>query len=90
MYRLENPFEGEALSWEYTDGNTALLFCFQKKNAANGEERRVKLKGIKAEALYECNGRSFYGDELMKSGVVISPDVYDYHAELMIFKIAEE
>lgn len=90
MYRLENPFEGERLSWEYTDENTVLLFCFQKKNAANGEERRIKLKGLNADALYECNGRKFYGDELMKSGVVVSPDVYDYHAELMIFKLVKE
>lgn len=85
MYRLESPFEKDAFSWEYTDRNRALLFAFQLKNLANGEERRIKLKGLEKEAKYECNGRIYYGDELMKVGITIPLDVYDYHAQLMIF-----
>ena len=86
MYRLENPFDGDTGSWEFTDGEQVLLFAFQKKNLANGEERRIKLKALEAEALYECDGKTYYGDELMKSGIVMPLDVYDYYSELKIFR----
>ena len=85
MYRLESPFEKDYYSWEYTDGDRVLLFAFQKKNLANGEERRIKLKGLESESLYECDGKCYYGDELMKSGIEMPLDVYEYHSELMVF-----
>lgn len=86
MYRLESPFETDRCSWEFHDGSQALLFAFQKRNRANREQRCIKLKGLEPTALYECDGKTYYGDELMKVGVAISNNVYDYHAQLKIFK----
>ncbi len=90
MFRLESPFEGNLLSWMFVDDSRAVLFHFQTESQTNGEERRLKLKGLDQNALYECRGRRYYGEELMKSGLKIPLEAYENHAGIMIFQKVQE
>ena len=51
---------------------------------------RLKLKGLDQNALYECRGRRYYGEELMKSGLKIPLEAYENHAGIMIFQKVQE
>ena len=86
MYRLESPFDTKCVSWEFSDGEEVLLFCFQMFNMVNGEKRIIKLKGLEKDAVYVKDGVSYYGDELMNCGIAVPTDVYEYNAVLMRFK----
>lgn len=86
MYRIENPFEKNAASWEIVDGGTALLFFCQKEFAGNGEERIIKLHGLENNAVYECGGKKYFGEELMKSGISLPLSEYENESDLFIFK----
>lgn len=68
FYRLENPFESDLCSFEFVDDTRAVLFTYQKAAKVNGEERRIKFKGLDPKAKYDDNGTIRTGEELMKMG----------------------
>ncbi len=86
FYRIENPFESDYYSCEFVDDTKVVLLTYQTKQNPNGEERRIKLRGLDKDAKYECDGRIYYGEELMKIGIRIPLEYYDYASNYRIFK----
>ena len=68
FYRLENPYESDVCSFEFVDDTRVVLFTYQTFCKINGEERRVKFKGLDKDAKYDDNGTIRTGEELMKLG----------------------
>lgn len=68
FYRLENPYESDVCSFEFVDDTRVVLFTYQTFCKTNGEERRVKFKGLDKDAKYDDNGTIRTGEELMKLG----------------------
>ena len=62
-----------------------MFFC-QKEFAGNGEERIIKLHGLENNAVYECGGKKYFGEELMKSGISLPLSEYENESDLFIFK----
>lgn len=89
FYRIESPFTSDYCSWEFVYEDKAVLFTFQTRTERNGEERRIKLTGLESNAEYECEGRKYYGEELMNLGMRIPLEVYEYDSRCYIFKKIE-
>ena len=91
FHRLESPFEGTNVSWQFVsqDGKESILFLYQTKSLMNGERRTVRLVDLQPDSKYECDGRIYYGDELMKLGITVPISAYEYESSIMIFKKAE-
>ncbi|MFQ9800800.1 MAG: GH36 C-terminal domain-containing protein [Clostridia bacterium] len=87
MLRLESPFEGDLLAWMFVDDSRAILFHFQTESKNNGEEWKLRLKGLDQDACYEYHGRRYCGEELMKSGLKENSTGASWknHAGIMIF-----
>lgn len=86
LYRLENPFESDFASFLFTDGKKCVLFTYQRKSERNGEERRIKLKGLEKYAKYKCGNKIYDGDVLMNVGMRIPLDSYEYDSRCYIFE----
>lgn len=76
-YRLQSPFENNISAWMIVseDKKQAIMAYFKVLNDVNCEFRRMKLKGLSGEYLYQAtdeNGNvgTFYGDELMNIGLI--------------------
>lgn len=74
FYRLKSPFDGNETVWMVVseDQNTAIVGWYRVLNGVNMPYRRVQLKGLKADTLYENtqNNTENYGDELMNLGLI--------------------
>lgn len=86
FYRLESPFEGDFTSWQFVDDEKAVLFAYQRTMQLNGEIRVIKLKGLDKNASYECNGKIYNGDVLMKMGMRVPLNTYEFHTDCFVFK----
>jgi alpha-galactosidase len=86
FYRLENPFENSNASWQFVDEQYVILFHYQTRSLVNGEERRIKLKGLESLSKYKCNDKIYFGEELMKIGIIIPLSKYEYESEIMLFE----
>ena len=64
------------------DKGEALLSVVMTENHSNMEISYVKLKGLKAEAMYEDvgTGRRYYGSALMKAGLPLPLEKKEYPA----------
>ena len=76
FYRLESPFEGNTAAWMAVseDGQEALVGYYRILQPVNGPYRRLRLEGLCKDRLYQIEGQAeaFFGDELMKAGLVVS------------------
>lgn len=85
FYRLQNPFENNEVCWLTVseDKSTAIAAYYQVLSRPNEKYNRIKLKGLDEDKLYEIEGRhgTFYGDELMNIGIVLSKDYTGKTAE---------
>lgn len=90
FYRIESPFEGDFVSWEYADDKKAVLFVYQMSKQSNGEERRICLRGLQPDAIYECRGNKYYGEELMNLGIRIPLNSYMYYSDCYVFENSKE
>lgn len=74
MYRLENPFEGNAAAWQFIseDGNQIFAVYFRILCEVNPGISRMKFTALDPDARYEIIGEDqiYYGDELMEIGLV--------------------
>ena len=79
------------MSWQFVsqDGKESILFLYQTKSLMNGERRTVRLVDLQPDSKYECDGRVYYGDELMKLGINVPISAYEYKSSIMIFKKTE-
>ncbi len=91
FHRLENPFDGENVSWQFVspDKKQSVAFFYQRVRMHNEERRHVKLHGLDPMTKYECNGQVYYGEELMNFGVNVKLGSYQYYAQSMVFTAVE-
>lgn len=76
FYRLRSPFEGNVTSWMVVsqDQKQALVGYYRVLQQVNDAYHRIRLQGLNEEFKYHVsilNG-DFYGDELMRAGLVVS------------------
>ncbi len=100
FYRLLSPFEGDEAAWMVVseDKKTVLAAYYRMRQPSNAPYKRLRLKGLEEGARYCIEGRegSWFGDELMYTGMVISdyacgirPDTTrqgDYQSRIFILK----
>ena len=88
FYRLDSPFEGGNTTWEYVsrDRKEVVLLSFQTKCGKSGEQHMVWLEGLEERNLYQCDGRVFTGQELMKAGFFLERTNEQYEGKLLYFK----
>ena len=86
QYRIGNPFEEDKIAVLYTDSDMAVLFTYQRECLMNGEEWRIKLRGLDKDAMYEYRGNVYSGEALMSIGIRAEVCEYELHSEYHIFK----
>lgn len=76
FYRLISPFEGDEAAWMVVseDRKTVLAAYYRMRQPSNAPYKRLRLKGLEENARYCMEGKteSWFGDELMNAGMVIS------------------
>lgn len=85
LYQLESPYDTDYASCLYVSDARAVLFAYQTRSKANGEERRIRLKGIDPGKNYRCEGKLYAGDALMELGIRIPLSAEAYFGVVMIF-----
>ena len=85
MYRIGSPFTDNRIAIEYTDDEKAVLFVYQLESMKNGEEWRIKLSGLDENGTYECDGKTYSGELLMKLGMRITLEKYPNYSRYFIF-----
>lgn len=88
QYRIGNPFKDDKIAVEYVDNEMAVLFTYQRECLMNGEEWRIKLRGLDEDATYEYKGKLYSGEALMNIGIRIEVSEYEFRSEYHIFKKA--
>ncbi len=68
------------------DRSTALLFLIQVLGEPNRRSRKLKLRGLDADAQYEADGKRYDGDTLMHAGFVHKRMHGDFQAEVIEFR----
>ncbi len=74
LYRIQNGNEDNTQAWQYIslDQKEVLVFFVKKLSIAQENFMHIKLKGLENESVYtNLENKSFYGDELMYSGLDI-------------------
>lgn len=80
FFRLLSPFEGNETAWQVVsqDKKESIALFYQKMNKVNASWLRLKLKGLKEDALYQVSlegapSKEYkaYGDELMYAGIPV-------------------
>lgn len=58
-------------AWMYLseDKNTAIVSVLIKVRTVNESRKRIYLKGLEEESVYECEGKKYYGSTLMHVGI---------------------
>ncbi|MBD5520434.1 MAG: alpha-galactosidase [Lachnospiraceae bacterium] len=83
-YRLSNPYKDEYAAWMFVseDANEALLSVVMLKMHGNMTVNYVKLRGLKADAIYknEETGQCYYGSALMEAGLPMPAELVEYPA----------
>ncbi len=94
LYRLLSPFECNDTAWISVSGDQAeAVFTFVRaQTLANRAPALVKLRGLKADAKYrvEETGETYFGDELMYSGLLCPVKQGDAASLLYTLKAVEE
>ena len=89
FYRLMNPYETNYCGWEVVskDKDHALFFACRILSLAQSKDKRVKLKGLKEDALYmnKATGEQYYGSLLMNRGIRIDYAMCDFATEIIEF-----
>lgn len=80
FYRLTNPFHNEVAAWMVIseDKSEALIGYYRLELSVNGGWKYLKLAGLDPDKLYltDLCKQEYYGDELMKIGIMI--DEYEW------------
>ena len=88
-YRLTSPFENhDYTAWSYVapDQTRAILAAVHTDLHGNPKPRRVKLKGLQKDALYEADGTVYTGAALMQGGVVLPKPECNYDSYLICIR----
>ncbi len=73
FYRLQS---GNIYSWMVVskDQKTAILGYYKILATPNPSLKKIKLVGMNQELDYSCNGKNYYGDELMNVGYIVNTE----------------
>lgn len=76
FYRLLSPYDTDLASWMVVsdDKKEALVGVYTMRSMVNSTDGRVRLQGLREDILYTIGNRQYYGDELMKAGLVLDND----------------
>ena len=89
FYRLISPVNSNEYAFEQVseDGRTVILTYVKKLNNPNPAVRRVRLKGLEANAQYVCEqtGLEVSGDTLMNAGVNLPDTRQDFDSVRWVF-----
>ena len=75
FYRLQSPFVHNESGWMVVnaDRTEALVGFYRTLGRANQHFSRLKLAGLDPDRCYRVDQKdAFYGDELMKAGLIVS------------------
>lgn len=74
FYRLLSPFENDLAAWMVVsqDKKEAMVGVYTMRSMVNSVDGRIRLQGLDESALYNIGEQSYYGDELMKAGLVLN------------------
>ena len=103
FYRLLSPFDSNEAAWMVVneDRTEAIAGFYRTLSTVNSHFTRLYMKGLDKDRLYQIDGMgSFYGDELMHAGLVISDGTSgkvgegvkpasDFFSELFCLKAAD-
>ena len=88
--RLVSPFDSNYAAWQFRDEKNVLVFAFRVLSEPNPLPFRLKLKGLKEEALYQDEqGNVYTGRTLMHSGLIITMPPKDFTSLLKQFTVLE-
>ena len=91
FYRLENPFEGNYGAWCFVseDQSACAVSVIQVLSEPNGMAHRLCLDGLKIEARYRdiATGKEYYGDTLMRAGILLPLQKADFTAQFYYFQM---
>ena len=88
-YRLSSPFENQAFTaWSYVskDQAKASLSVVYTDLYGNPRPRRVKLKGLLPDAVYQADGKTYTGAALMRGGIVLPKPQCNYDSYMVCFE----
>ena len=72
LYRLRSPFECDmsVLQFISEDGSRVIVCIDGQRGLFNGPDEYIKLRALDPDAVYTCNGKSYYGEYLMNKGLI--------------------
>ncbi|MBO5093321.1 MAG: alpha-galactosidase [Lachnospiraceae bacterium] len=88
-YRLSSPFTNRSFTaWSYVseDGSEASVSIVFTDLYGNPKPLRVKLKGLKEDAVYRLDGKEYTGGALMYAGIVLPVPECDYDSYFALLK----
>ena len=76
FYRLVSPFQTDMNAWMVVspDRKEALLGVYTLRARVNGLPGRIHLAGLDENTVYAVGSNRFYGDELMRAGLVLNEE----------------
>lgn len=74
FYRLLSPFDNDLAAWMVVseDKKEALVGVYTMRSMVNSLDGRIRLQGLDESALYNIGENEYFGDELMKAGMVLN------------------
>ena len=88
-YRLNSPVENhDFTAWSYVlpDGSKASLSVVYTDLHGNPRPHRIRLKGLRKDAVYVMEGREYTGAALMQGGVVLPQPRCDFDSWMVILE----
>ena len=85
-YRLASPYENpDYTAWSYvaSDQSRAILCAVHTDLHGNPKPRRLKLKGLSRDALYEVDGTTYTGAALVQGGLVLPKPACNYDSYMV-------
>lgn len=69
--RLRSPFSGERIAWQVAarDGSEIIVGYYRRLVAANLGYDRLHLQDLDEDSLYEIEGKTYYGSQLLYAGL---------------------
>ncbi|MGT2756098.1 alpha-galactosidase [Streptococcus ovuberis] len=91
--RLKSPYESDLSAWQVVseDNETIIVGQYRRLARANIGYQRLRLKGLQADAYYECDHQIYSGSQLMEAGFLIRNkdhvgEAKDFTSRLYILK----
>lgn len=87
LYRLCETDAGTYFAWMYVseDGSEAVVTVVSKVIEPNESKKRIFLKGLDENAVYECDGKKYSGSMLMNMGIE-HRNIGNYRSKVSVFR----